>query len=90
MSFPLSRRSAIILLLVAAVVLTAGGAIIAASSIMVRSIPGGGSAQLDGVYQGPDLARQRRTPYRAYRSRPPPDRPFQERLSRQTAIILIA
>ncbi len=49
---PYLRYLCLVLLLIAAMVLPAAGANIAAGSITVRSVPGGATATLDGVYQG--------------------------------------
>ena len=46
------RRLCLVLLLVALAVGPVPGAKIAAGSIAVRSVPGGASVTLDGVYQG--------------------------------------
>jgi hypothetical protein len=49
---PYFRCLCLVLLLVVAIVLPVVGANIAAGSIAVRSVPGGASVTLDGVYQG--------------------------------------
>jgi hypothetical protein len=49
---PYLRCLCLVLLLIVVTVLPALGANIAAGSITVRSVPGGASATLDGVYQG--------------------------------------
>ena len=49
---PYLRCLCLVLLLILVTVLPAAGANIAAGSITVRSVPGGATATLDGVYQG--------------------------------------
>ena len=52
MPSPCLRRLCLVLLLVTLTVVPVVGANIAAGSIAVRSVPGGASVTLDGVYQG--------------------------------------